>query len=179
MKVIQFSVFTLLFSAYSCATKMHKKNVPTFEVRPGAKITGNRIEFEEPDCDSTVVECQNSQTCKAKGAAPKLSADQKYFACCLEGQHLVGNPDTAFDCCAEGHDLAGSVDTGYHCCPIGHNYDGQQCKQVCKNGKQLKDGKCVCPTDAVDTGDGTCKPKHHVHCDSGLQTGEIKNFDIS
>ncbi|KAA8645835.1 hypothetical protein EYZ11_013041 [Aspergillus tanneri] len=102
-----------------------------------------------------------------------LSADKKFFSCCLAGQRLVGSPDTAFDCCAAGHDLAGSADVGFRCCPTGYSFDGQLCKQLCQNGKQLVNGKCVCPDGQVEGLDGECET---LTCDSGLQTGKCYTF---
>lgn len=84
-------------------------------------------------------------------------------ACCLPGQNLVGSKDTAFDCCGEGHDLAGEKGVGFTCCPTGQKFDGKMCKPcapeppVCRNGKTMKDGMCVCPTDSYEK-DGVCVP---------------------
>ncbi|KAN0079153.1 hypothetical protein V8E54_005666 [Elaphomyces granulatus] len=173
MKTTKLSLLALLLQVSSLDAKMYKKNVLTFEVGPDAKITGNKIEYSDPDCDPSL-QCLTTKSCAAAGTAPTLSADKKYFACCLAGQNLLGSPDTAFDCCASGHDLVGSPAAGYHCCPTGFTFDGQQCKPVCQNGKQLVDGKCVCPDGTVDAGDGTCKPK--PPCDSGLQSGKCYTF---
>lgn len=169
MKNIQLSFVALLLQATSLDAKVYRKNVLTFDIGPDAKINGNTIEYSDPDCEPDL-HCVTTKTCAAAGTVPTLSADKKYFACCIAGQNLLGSPDTAFDCCAPGHDLVGSTDTGYHCCPTGYTFDGKICKPVCKNGKVLVDGQCVCPDGTVDAGDGTCKPK--PACSSGLQSGK-------
>ncbi|GAO19530.1 hypothetical protein UVI_02040560 [Ustilaginoidea virens] len=140
MKNLQLSLLFLLFRASPFEAKNYKKNIPTFEVGPGAKIVGNRIEYDDPDCDPGL-ECKTTKMCAAAGTSPTLSDDKKYFACCAAGQRLLGSPETAFDCCAAGHDLVGSPEHGWHCCPTGFEWDGNLCKQVCKNGKVLVDGK--------------------------------------
>jgi len=169
---IQLSILALLLQASSIDAKVYRKNVVTFEVNPDAKITGNKIEYSDPDCEPDL-QCVTSKSCSAAGTAPTLSADKKYFSCCSTGQNLLGSPDTAFDCCAAGHDLAGSAEAGYHCCPTGYSFDGQICKQVCQNGKVLVNGQCVCPDGTVDAGNGTCKAKPSVDCSSGLQSGKL------
>lgn len=171
MKNIQLSLLALLIQASAFEAKGYKKNIPTYEVGPGAKIDGKSITYEDPDCDPGL-DCTVTRSCNAAGAAPVLSADKKFFACCAAGQRLLGSPQTAFDCCADGHDLVGGADTGYHCCPTGYTFDGQNCKEVCKNGKVLVDGKCVCPEGQMEGPDGVCKdkPKPPI-CKSGLETG--------
>ncbi|QUC20714.1 uncharacterized protein UV8b_04955 [Ustilaginoidea virens] len=176
MKNLQLSLLFLLFRASPFEAKNYKKNIPTFEVGPGAKIVGNRIEYDDPDCDPGL-ECKTTKMCAAAGTSPTLSDDKKYFACCAAGQRLLGSPETAFDCCAAGHDLVGSPEHGWHCCPTGFEWDGNLCKQVCKNGKVLVDGKCVCPAGQEEGPDGHCKdkPKPPVCC-SGLETGKCYIF---
>lgn len=174
-KTVQLSLLALLLQASSLDAKLYRKNVMTFEIIPDAKITGNKIEYSDPDCEPGL-QCMTTKSCAVAGTAPTLSADKKYFACCSDGQNLLGSTDTAFDCCAASHDLAGSAETGYHCCPTGYSFDGQMCKQVCKNGKVLVDGQCVCPDGTIDVGDGTCKPKPSVDCSSGLQSGKLFAF---
>ena len=104
----------------------------------------------------------------------QLVYKDKYAACCLPGERLVGSFDRVWECCGDGHDLAGSKDTGYSCCPTGQIFDGTNCKNptppapVCQNGKVLVDGKCVCPSGQVDGPDGWCQV---VKCESGLKTG--------
>ncbi|KAL2172343.1 hypothetical protein VTG60DRAFT_6182 [Thermothelomyces hinnuleus] len=167
----------LLLQAIPLQAKTYEKNILVMEVSPDAKITGNEIRYNDPDCRPGM-RCTRIEVCEDPGTAPTISADKKYFACCLEGQQLLGSPDTAFDCCAGGHDLVGSAVTGYHCCPIGYTYDGQLCREKCKNGKQLVNGKCVCPEGTVEAADGTCSqirpPK--PDCSSGLETGKCYTF---
>ncbi|QPG93798.1 hypothetical protein C2857_002537 [Epichloe festucae Fl1] len=172
MKSTQLSLLFILLRASQLNAKSYKKNTPTFEVGPGAKIVGNKIEFDDPDCDDDM-DCKTAKSCSAAGTVPTLSENKKYFACCAAGQRLLGSPETAFDCCADGHDLVGSFAHGYHCCPTGFEWDGILCKQVCKNGKELVDGKCVCPPGQGEGSDGNCevKPKP-PRCDSGLETGK-------
>ncbi|PHH93041.1 hypothetical protein CDD83_1743 [Cordyceps sp. RAO-2017] len=166
-------LLTLLSSSSSpVQARFFKKNVPTFEVGPDAKVVGDKIEYTDPDCDPALV-CYTTKSCSAPGTSPTLSGDKKFFSCCLPGQRLLGTPETAFDCCAEGHDLVGSPDVGFHCCPTGFKYDGKVCKAVCSNGKQLVDGKCVCPVDQTEGPDGVCRPRT---CDSGLVAGKCYAF---
>ncbi|KJZ79155.1 hypothetical protein HIM_01306 [Hirsutella minnesotensis 3608] len=166
---------TIVASATSVHGRAFKKNVPTFEVSPDAKIIGNRIEYNDPDCDPSL-SCQVTKTCTAASSLPTLTADKKFFACCLPGQRLLGTPETAFDCCAAGHDLAGSPDVGFHCCPTGSKYDGKVCKPACANGKELVNGKCVCPVGQEEGPDGDCRAPV---CESGLQSGKESAFHVS
>ncbi|KAI8632143.1 cystein rich protein [Xylariaceae sp. FL1651] len=178
MKNSQLSLLILLFHVAGFEAKSYKKNVPTYEVGPGAKINGNKITYDDPDCDSGL-DCSTSKTCNTAGSSPSLSADKKYFACCAAGQRLLGSPDTAFDCCANGHDLVGDSHCGYHCCPTGFTFDGKICKEFCKNGKALVDGKCVCPEGTTESSDGTCKEKdkpESTECSSGLESGKCYTF---
>lgn len=169
----------MLLQASSVNAKLYRKNLLTFEVGD-AKIEGNKIVYSDPDCEPEL-ECLMTKTCNTAGTTPTLSKDKTHFACCKEGQSLLGSPETAFDCCAADHDLAGSADVGYHCCPTGFSYDGNVCKQVCQNGRVLVDGQCVCPEGTVDAGDGTCKtntpkPKPQTECTSGLESGKFILF---
>ncbi|KAM4060479.1 hypothetical protein HRG_001962 [Hirsutella rhossiliensis] len=163
---------TILSSTSSVQGRSFKNNVPTFEVGPDAKIIGNKIEYNDPDCDPTL-ECHTTKPCSKPGTAPTLAADKKFFACCLAGQRLLGSPETAFDCCADGHDLVGAPDVGFRCCPTGFKYDGKICKPVCANGKQLVDGKCVCPVGQEEGPDGNCRLQV---CQSGLRSGKCYIF---
>jgi hypothetical protein len=178
MKTLALTLVTLLLQAPSIQAKFYRQNVITYAVSPDAHITGQKIEYNDPDCDPGV-DCLVIKTCKASGTGPTLSADKKYFACCLAGQRLLGSPETAFDCCADGHELAGSPQAGYHCCPTGYSFDGEQCKQVCKNGKLLVNGQCVCPEGTVEAQDGSCqgrkKPTKQT-CSSGLESGEYHTY---
>ncbi|EFZ04122.1 cysteine-rich secreted protein [Metarhizium robertsii ARSEF 23] len=173
MKNIQLTLLAVLFQVSLFEAKVYKKNVPTYDVGPDAKIDGKSITYRDPDCEEGL-DCTITRSCSSAGTSPVLSADKKYFACCLPGTHLLGSPQTAFDCCADGHDLVGSPAVGYHCCPTGFEFDGTQCKEVCKNGKVLVGGKCVCPEGMVEGPDGNCKPK--PKCTSGLETGKCYIF---
>ncbi|KAI1426123.1 cystein rich protein [Xylaria sp. FL1777] len=182
MKNMQFTLLALLLYTAGLEAKTYKKNVPTYEIGPGAKINGNTITYEDPDCDDGL-DCETSKKCSNDGYTPSVSEDNKYFACCAAGQRLLGSPDTAFDCCADGHDLVGDSHCGYHCCPTGFTFDGQQCKEFCKNGKALVDGKCVCPKGTTEGDDGTCEktPDEPGKCDdgkcsSGLESGKCYVF---
>ncbi|KAI0532797.1 cystein rich protein [Xylaria digitata] len=181
MKNAQLSLLILLLHATGFEAKGFTKNVPTYEIGPGAKVNGNKITYDEPDCDAGL-DCSTTKTCSKAGYTPSLSEDKKYFACCAAGQRLLGSPDTAFDCCADGHDLAGNSHCGYHCCPTGFDFDGQQCKETCKNGKALIDGKCVCPKGTTENSDGTCEKKPEPEkcepgkCTSGLESGKCYVF---
>ncbi|KAI1175607.1 hypothetical protein F4777DRAFT_578915 [Nemania sp. FL0916] len=181
MKNVQLRLLLLLLYATGLDAKSFKKNVPTYEIS-GAKVDGNKITYEEPDCDDGL-DCTTTKTCSKAGYTPSLSEDKKYFACCAKGQKLQGSPDTAFDCCADGHDLAGSAKSGYRCCPTGCDFDGKACNQVCKNGKALVEGKCVCPKGTTEGEDGTCKKPETKpgecddgECDSGLEAGKCYVF---
>ncbi|KAN0068136.1 hypothetical protein V8E54_013706, partial [Elaphomyces granulatus] len=171
MKTTKLSLLALLLQVSSLDAKKYTSNVSAYDVGPDATITGNKIEYSDPD--SPPSEGLTTKSCAA-GMVPTLSADKKYFACCPEEQTLHGSPDTAFYCCASGHALVGSVEVGYCCCPTGHTFDGQCNPPVCQNGKKLVNGECVCPANTDDAGDGTCKPK--PSCDSGLQTGKCYTF---
>jgi hypothetical protein len=72
-------------------------------------------------------------------------------------KRLLGIPDMVFDCCANGYDLAGDSYCGYYFCPTGFTFDGKICKELCKNGKALDDGKYVCPKGTTESLDGTCE----------------------
>ncbi|OTB09181.1 hypothetical protein M426DRAFT_34099, partial [Hypoxylon sp. CI-4A] len=96
------------------------------------------------------------------------NADKTFLACCIPGHRLLGDIHTAFDCCADGHSLTGNDRTGYRCCPVGQSYDGYQCGSVCKHGRIMVDGECVCPPGTSPAADGGCKGP--VGCDSGLTT---------
>ncbi|KAG5995429.1 hypothetical protein E4U43_003031 [Claviceps pusilla] len=175
MKSTQLSLLAMILGVSRIEAKFYKKNVSTFEIDGNITITGSKIEFNDAECDSGF-KCLRSLACIG-ATKPMLTEDEKYFACCAEGQRLLGNPETAFDCCADGHDLAGGKTQGYHCCPSGFDFDGSLCKEVCKNGKVLLGGKCVCPERQVEGSDGQCvqKPKPQP-CDSGLQTGKCYMF---
>ncbi|KAI8946171.1 cystein rich protein [Xylaria longipes] len=182
MKNVQLSLLALLLYTTGLNAKTYKKNIPTYEIGSDAKINGNTITYDEPDCDDGL-DCKTTKTCSKAGYSPSLSEDKKYFACCAAGQRLLGSPDTAFDCCADGHDLVGDSHGGYHCCPTGFTFDGQQCKEFCKNGKALIDGKCVCPKGTTESSDGTCEktPDEPGKCDdgecsSGLESGKCYVF---
>ncbi|KAK4240377.1 hypothetical protein C8A03DRAFT_13276 [Achaetomium macrosporum] len=172
------TLVSLLLQAVPLHAKVYEKNILVWDVSPDAQITGNEIRYNDPDCRAGM-RCTSIEVCDAPGTVPTLSDDKKRFACCLEGQHLLGSPETAFDCCADGHDLAGSPQAGYHCCPTGYTYDGRLCKPVptCKNGKVLVNGQCVCPEGTVEAADGTCQTRQPTgHCESGLETGKCYTF---
>ncbi|KAI1166441.1 cystein rich protein [Nemania serpens] len=181
MKNSQLSLLALLLWATGLDAKTYKKNIPTYEIGPGAQVKGNTITYKEPDCDDGL-DCTTTKTCSKAGSVPSLSEDKKYFACCSPAQRLLGSPDTAFDCCADGHDLAGDSHCGYHCCPTGFTFDGKICKEFCKNGKALVDGKCVCPKGTTESPDGTCEKKPEPEncedgeCTSGLESGKCYIF---
>ncbi|RWA06697.1 hypothetical protein EKO27_g8421 [Xylaria grammica] len=181
MKNAQLSLLILLLHATGFEAKGFTKNVPTYEIGPSAKINGNKITYEEPGCDPGL-DCTTTKTCSKAGYSPSLSEDKKYFACCAAGQRLLGSPDTAFDCCADGHDLVGDSHCGYHCCPTGFTFDGNQCKEFCKNGKALVGGKCVCPKGTTESADGTCEKQSESgdcddgECSSGLESGKCYTF---
>lgn len=119
----------------------------------------------------------------------QLTYKDKYVACCLPGQKLLGSFDTVWECCGEGHEIAGSKATGYTCCPTGQIFDGKDCKPntpvtpptpempettTCPNGKTPVGGKCVCPMGTTEASDGTCQPEG---CTSGLTTGKSISAD--
>lgn len=146
------------------------KNIPVKEIHDGDIIDEANGRVEIVGDGDGFVEYFSCDTKHGKVLA--LSDDRKFAACCLAGQTLLGSPDTAFDCCASGHDLAGSPEAGYRCCPTGQDFDGTKCTKpspVCRNGKVLVDGKCVCPRGTTEAADGTCKKE--AGCDSGLTTG--------
>lgn len=184
MKNVQLSLLNLLLYAAGLNAKTYKKNVPTYEIGTDAQINGNKITYNDPDCDDGL-DCQTSKTCSKAGTVPSLSEDKKFFACCTPAQRLVGSPDTAFGCCAEGHDLAGDSHCGYQCCPTGFTYDGKLCKELCKGGKALVNGKCVCPKGTTENSAGTCEKTPEPgacedgECTSGLETGNYNNERLS
>ncbi|KAI0971120.1 cystein rich protein [Xylaria arbuscula] len=183
MKNVQLSLLAVLIYTAGLHAKAFKKNVPTYEIGPGAKVNGNAITYNDPDCDEGL-DCKTTRSCSKSGYTPSLSDDKKYFACCAAGQRLLGSADTAFDCCAKGHDLVGDSHCGYHCCPTGFSWDGKQCKEKCKNGQALVDGKCVCPKGTTESDDGTCKKTPDEsegecddgECSSGLESGKCYIF---
>jgi hypothetical protein len=165
MKTTKLSLLALLLQVSSLDATLYRTNVLTYEVSDATITDDNKsVKYYDPDYGTITISC-------AAGMVPTLSADNKHFACCLEGQNLHGSPDTAFDCCASGHELVGASAAGYCCCLIGYTFVDGLCKPpVCQNGKKLVNGECVCPANTDDAGDGTCKPK--PSCDSGLQTGK-------
>ncbi|GES59422.1 cystein rich protein [Aspergillus terreus] len=180
MKAFQLPLFAVLLQAYLAAAK-----VPALEVGDDAKISedGKKIKYTDPNCEpSSSWTCDASRSCTGKKVW-SLDASKDHAACCLPSQHLSGSADTEFFCCAKDHEVAGSADAGYSCCPTGSSYDGEKCKPVCKNGKQLKNGKCVCPKGTVEQDDGTCKKKKKDEdpdkCTSGLETGKCYTFRAS
>ncbi|KAI3319797.1 cysteine-rich secreted protein [Xylariaceae sp. AK1471] len=181
MKNFQLSLLGLLFHAAGLDAQAHTKNVPTYAIGPGVQIDGQTITYDDPDCPIGLKCKPKTATCGTAGTAPTLSADKKYFACCAAGQRLLNTADQVFDCCASGHDLVGDSHCGYHCCPTGFSWDGKICKEFCKNGKSLVDGKCVCPKGTTENPDGTCKeePKEEpkdTECTSGLESGKCYIF---
>jgi hypothetical protein len=156
------TLVSLLLQAVPLHARLYEKNILVWDVSPDAVITGNEIKYHDPD-SRPGLRCTRTEVCAAPGTRPTLSTNKKYFACCLDGQHLLGSPETAFDCCADGHDLAGSPETGYHCCPTGYDFDGRLCKPkpvtTCKNGKVMVNGQCVCPEGTTDAADGSCQPR--------------------
>jgi hypothetical protein len=173
MKSFKPSMIAVLLQAYLAAAK-----VPALEVEGDVKISndGKTIKYTDPNCEpSSSWTCDASRSCNGKKVW-SLDANKDYAACCLPAQHLSGSPDTEFFCCGKDHEVAGSADVGYSCCPTGWSYDGEQCKKVCQNGKQLENGKCVCPKGTVERDDGTCKKKKADEpgdCSSGLNTGNL------
>lgn len=123
------------------------------------------------NCDDRVKDANGKWVYK-RDKVFSLTADEKFASCCDRGQTLFGSKDTAFICCGAGHNIAGSKEVGYTCCLEGQIYDGEKCKTpdpVCENGKELVDGKCVCPKGQEEGADGVCKPK--AKCDSGIVSG--------
>lgn len=110
-----------------------------------------------------------------------FNRDETFVACCAHGQYLLGSARTAFDCCGGGHYLAGSNSAGYSCCPTGQIYDGDRCREpdpVCKNGKNLVNGRCECPGGLIEDRAGGCKRREEPrsNCDSGLREGKCYTF---
>lgn len=125
------------------------------------------------NCDDRVKDANGKPVYKREKIF-MLTADDKFASCCDRGQALFGSKETTFICCPAGHTIAGSNDVGFTCCLEGQTYDGQKCKTpdpVCENGKELVDGKCVCPKGQEEGADGKCKPK--AKCDSGIVSGMI------
>ncbi|QDS76104.1 hypothetical protein FKW77_006409 [Venturia effusa] len=181
-------VLALYFGASNVAAVMHYdwENIEVGEIDENTRI-GTEIFFKQRPGSrvETPLRCDKTQ-----GYQLVFSADKKFVACCLPGQKLVGSKDTAFDCCGEGHDLSGDKTVGFTCCPTGQKYDGKVCKPchpptppVCENGKVLKDGMCVCPTDSYER-DGVCVPTRNPdpprpappppskECSSGIEAGK-------
>ncbi|KAL2126571.1 hypothetical protein VTI74DRAFT_661 [Chaetomium olivicolor] len=163
------------------------RNVQVAEITPDAEINFDKQEivFDNPNSAFDLpMRCKPSQ-----GKPLTLSADKKWAACCPPGTSLLGSPKTAFDCCGAGHSLTGSDETGYRCCPTGQVYNGNKCKKpdspqpdVCKNGRVLVNGKCVCPAGTMEASDGTCKPSGGNsgpnECSSEVQYGKCYLFKM-
>lgn len=173
MKTFPLPLFVVLLQAYLATA-----HVDHITVDGDIEITqnGRKIEYKQPNCkEDGPWSCQASKICNDKRVW-SLDANEDHAACCLHNQHLSGTADTEFFCCGEEHSVAGSDDAGYSCCPDGQDYDGDVCKEVCKNGKKMVDGECVCPKGTVEGDDGKCKKKKKnddppKRCTSGLATG--------
>ena len=140
---------------------------PAMMARPvpdGARLDGNMVRWRgQGNFDEMFA-------CPADGGYITLSADKRAAGCCEdEDQALFGSLEDGYHCCAAGHHLAGSKKVGFECCPADHTFDGEQCTQVCDNGKELIDGHCVCPEGTAETPEGDCKA---LDCTSGLETGK-------
>ncbi|KAJ5081870.1 hypothetical protein NUU61_010134 [Penicillium alfredii] len=171
MKTLGFGLAAFLLHPLLISAKTYTKNVPVKEIQGKWSVDGNTITWVE-DGFKTSVDCDN----QAGHKKLSMSSNKKFAGCCLEGQNLLGSPETAFDCCAEGHDLTGSAEAGYRCCPSGEVFDGETCKRkepTCQNGKVLVNGECVCPAGSKETDDGKCKKQK---CSSGLETGKCYTF---
>lgn len=173
MKPFQLSTLAILLQAYVAAAQ-----VDVIQVDGDVDISkdGKTIHYQDPNCKpSPSWTCDASRTCNDE-TVWSLDATEDYATCCRPGKHLSGSIDTEFYCCAKGHEVAGSDDVGYSCCPEGYDYDGK-CKEVCKNGKKLVNGKCVCPKGTVEGPDGECREKKTPEaCSSGLKTGKSLHF---
>ncbi|KAI9371735.1 hypothetical protein BJX61DRAFT_548090 [Aspergillus egyptiacus] len=179
MRTFQLPVVAAFLQAYLAAA-----GVPTLEVAGDVNISkdGKTIRYENPNCEpSSSWTCEASRSCNGKRVWA-LNDEEDHAACCLPGQHLSGSAETDFLCCGEDHEVAGSAGVGYSCCPTGESFDGEQCAKVCKNGKQLVDGECVCPKGTTEQDDGTCKKKKKEDekqpkkCTSGLTSGKCYTF---
>ncbi|OTA70605.1 hypothetical protein K449DRAFT_393597 [Hypoxylon sp. EC38] len=160
-----FMSLLLTFAFAAIRTDLQRKNVEVAEIDKNAHIDqeNHEIVFREGNDFEDVFRCT-----KGSGKRLTFNADRSFAACCAPGQRLLGSLDTAFDCCADGHVLTGTDRTGYRCCPTGLSYDGIRCSALCKNGKVMVDGKCICPPGTAPTADGGCK--RPTGCDSGITT---------
>jgi len=140
------------------------KGVPVVELDKDQVITAETISIPYDAVDEDGFQVTSKMACPP--SSPKkftVSTDKKFVACCLPTEILAGSSDTEFRCCAKSHYLAHSEETGsYSCCPEGQAFDGTSCYvkdppvEMCKNGKKMVDGTCVCPGETVEEG-GECK----------------------
>lgn len=123
----------------------------------------------------------------------------KYVACCGPDEHLSGSITHGLSCCGAGRERTGSPAQGYGCCPKGNIYEGGKCKtpkDLCRDGKHMVDGKCLCPAGTIEDKNGNCTVPTPLSagtdrppgtfldssgqcvsksCDSGIVTGNIPN----
>ncbi|KAI0387113.1 hypothetical protein F5Y04DRAFT_243033 [Hypomontagnella monticulosa] len=168
------STLTLPLALGAVRRDLQRRNVEVAQIDESDRIDRERqaILFHPADSDfEDIFRCTPTT-----GKHLTLNRDGTFAACCAPGQRLLGTPETAFDCCADGHELVGSYHTGYQCCPRGQSYDGVRCGSLCRNGKVMIDGECVCPRGTVAAADGTCK--RPVGCDSGIITGKCYVFKM-
>ncbi|PVI00594.1 hypothetical protein DM02DRAFT_526758 [Periconia macrospinosa] len=175
MKLSLFGFLILsLEASRAVGSRLKTKNVPVIEIDADTEILEDIGEIHyKDDPDSPFQE-----TLRCKGARPRLSlsSDKKFATCCQPGQNLLGSKETAFDCCAAGHQVAGSKEVGYRCCPINQIWNGNVCESeavLCKNGKTMRDGVCVCPSGTKENAEGTCVEQG---CTSGIEAGKCYTF---
>jgi hypothetical protein len=148
------------------------RNIQVAQIDGEYKIDYNAKEIVFIDRESSfedVLRCQ-----KDSGKVLTYTEDKEFIACCARDQDLLGSRDTAFDCCYSNQHLAGSHKTGYRCCTKGQIYDGtcRDSKPSCIEGKILTNGKCVCPSNMVETHDGYCRPLYSpAKCEPDVYEG--------
>lgn len=163
--------YTLVLAALQLPSALAAA-VRVIEIGENAEITPSRIYYFSDGIE---------QSFRCDPATKKVFAfnpAQTVVACCDEGQHLSGGPETEYHCCGAGHSVAGTAATGYACCPDGQLYNGSVCyakTPVCTNGKVLVGGECVCPEGTVENAAGGCTKTgtddDDGQCTSGVETG--------
>lgn len=148
------------------------RNIQVAQMDGEYKIDYNAKEIVLIDRESSfedVLRCQ-----KDSGKVLTYTENKEFIACCASDQNLLGSEDTAFDCCYPDQHLTGSHKTGYRCCLKDQIYDGacHDPKSNCIEGKILMNGRCVCPSNMVETHDGHCRPLYSTaKCEPDVYEG--------
>lgn len=173
MKTLQLASFAFLLQT---SLAQGTTRVPTRNIPAGSRIHNDEIHWTDPNCDrSQAFPCDEITRRCYDDQKPSVTPDRRHFACCRYDQQLRGSPDSEFHCCPVGHEVVGSAQVGYQCCPAGETFNGLSCQKVCKNGRELVNGECICPPGTIDAFDGTCQKKPAPHCSSSCQKEPTPN----